>query len=224
MTTCVTQAPSSGTLTVTPLAVLAREIDKWHRATQYANKDVLCAAYFAGEKLLEAKALKPAEGFLRWLAENCNVKKSRAYQYMEWAKFQSTGNLNLSSEKAWDEWQRISGNAPVKPKPSITSPFTREDAEYALKINARAERGIEGERDVAKAKLEKLAKDYGMTSEELVKKSKKLCPDQTLTAHEANNRALRAEILKPFEGMSKTELLDVIFDLIVQFSRPQKER
>ena len=45
-----------------------------------------------------------------WVKDNLRFKKSRAYQYIEWANFQSTGNL-VKDEAAW---QRISGN----PKPT----------------------------------------------------------------------------------------------------------
>jgi hypothetical protein len=107
----------------------------------------------------------------------------------------------------------------IRRRPKAPPSFTRDDAEYALKLNALAERGVDGERETAKRKLDNHAKAYGMTAEEMVEKANALHPDQNLTKDEAEKRRLRAEILAPFEAMSKAALLDVVFDLLIKLSR-----
>lgn len=62
--------------------------------------------------------------------------------------------------------------------------FTKDEAEYVLKINARAERGVDGERDVAARKLEKIAAEHGMPdAAALVEKARAMVPDASATPH-----------------------------------------
>ena len=133
--------------------------------------------------LLEVKGeLKHGE-FQRWVETNCRCSYSQAKRYMAVSK-------KLADKPFDPSFTDLSIDAFLgyEKKPQAAPPFAREDAEYALKIHALAERGVEGEKDTAKSKLNKLAKDFGMTSEELVKKSEKLCPGQWFSIKSHYNR------------------------------------
>jgi flagellar motility protein MotE (MotC chaperone) len=80
--------------------------------------------------------------------------------------------------------------------------FTEDDAEYALKIAARMGSDFAGEAAVAKAKLEKLAADHGMTAEELVEKANEMCPGEGFTAYEQETKKAQEELRKTKETLN----------------------
>jgi hypothetical protein len=114
---------------------------------------MLLEAKAAGEALLQAKQRVPKGNFKAWVAGNTHLSRSQAYRYIavveRWAEVSCPQDtLSEVTIEAFLGYEK---------KPSSTPPFTRDDAEYALKIHARTTSGFEGEASVAKAKLEKLA-------------------------------------------------------------------
>lgn len=195
-------ATSETTLVVKQLDYLAREIDDAHREVQFYAKGMLLEAKRAGEALLEAKAQVPHGAFKAWIEANTRVSYPSAAVYMKVAREwdQKSSTLDFSTASLRD----FIGN---KPSASTPAAFTRDDAEYVLKINALAERGIGGERDVARSKLETIAKSYGMADDELVKRSKELLPEPvSLSPLDAAVKNLMA----PYERMSKPTLVAVL--------------
>jgi hypothetical protein len=87
--------------------------------------------------------------------------------------------------------------------------FTREDAEYALKIHTLAERGAtEGERDAAAGKLDNLAQQFGRSAEKLIKDAEALCPDLRYAPKELETRT---RLLEPYMNFTREELLETIY-------------
>lgn len=165
---------TSLTLTI-DLPFLAGEINSAHSEVQFHAKSMLLEAKRAGEALLKAKSLCRHGEFKAWVEANCRCSYSQAARYMKLARHFKGGDpatfADLSIEEAL---RQIEGTTPA----AATAPaFTREDAEYALKINAMAERGQGGEVEVAKVKLERLASGFGMTADQMVEKAKGLCPE-----------------------------------------------
>jgi hypothetical protein len=95
------------------LKALAAQINADHHAGTEASRRGLAHFRAAGEALLKAKEAVGHGQFLSWLKENVTVKKSRAYQYMHFAKFPVTGNLE-DQEAAW---RSCSGNGPEPDTP-----------------------------------------------------------------------------------------------------------
>ncbi|CAO3418926.1 hypothetical protein [Azospirillum doebereinerae] len=216
------------------LPFLAREVNDAHSQVQYHAKGMLLEAKRAGEALLQAKGLCPRGTFDTWLTQNTRVKRAMAYRYMQVAErftqLPSTAVDDLADVSIRD-FLGIAEKKPQEPTqaPSTPPAFTREDAEYALKIHARVERGQDGERGVAESKLAKVAADFGMDAEALVTKAHELCPDQGLTDSEAARReaeelakaaiaelarrdAILTEMKARYSRASKDELIRLIAD------------
>lgn len=207
-------------LAVTQLDVLAGEIDAAHKAVQQSARGMLLEAKRAGEALMAAKISPEMRHgqFKVWVKVWTRVTYSQAARYMKVAKNLGdktfdpieVATLSIESFLGYD-------------KPKAPTPFTRAEAEYALKINALAERGIGGEKNVAVTKLASFAKQHGMTSEELVAKSKGLCPDSGKTEDESLADRLRAELdrrdmilaemRQRFQKATKDELITLLADL-----------
>lgn len=90
----------------------------------------------------EAKSLCRHGEFKAWVEANCRCGYRTAAVYMqvarEWEQKCSTLHISDPAEFSLRDFL---GNKP-EPKSTSTKPpvFTKDDAEYALKINARAER------------------------------------------------------------------------------------
>jgi protein gp37 len=91
---------------VDDLESLALDINREHEAGEDSAGKRLAHYHKAGEGLLRAKEKCRRGEWLKWLKGKVRCGKSRAYQYMEWAKFPVTGNL----EEDEAAWRRISGN------------------------------------------------------------------------------------------------------------------
>ncbi|NJL07403.1 MAG: hypothetical protein HC900_03420 [Methylacidiphilales bacterium] len=147
------------------LAWLARQINENHREVRAHSRGMLVAAKQAGEALLEAKN-NPSRTlpFKEWVAANTSVSYPTAAVYMrvarEWDARSSTLDLSHTSLRDF-----IDNKPRPKAKPASV-PFTKEDADYAMKLHRLAEDPCNAnESGVARTKLEKLAADHGMTRE-----------------------------------------------------------
>lgn len=206
--------------TIRPLDALARTINDTQVEIEFCAKMTLKWARKAGEALIEAKKQLPHGQFKAWVEASTRVSYKTAAKYMKVAREWEAKCLadETFADLSIDAFLGYSNPTNVTPKTNLPT-FTEDDAEYALKIAARLDSDFEGEREVAADKLNAFAKQHGMTGEELVEKAKKLKPAQHLTEVEAGKQELRTEILSPFQSMSKQELLDVIFNLIIKMSR-----
>lgn len=162
---------------VRPLDALAQRINEEQHQIEHHAKGMLLAAKAAGEALIEAKKMLPHGQFKAWVEVNTKVTVRMAQNYMrvakEWdAKAKHVSHSDLSEASIRQFLELGQPKAPASNLPT----FTEDDAEYALKIAARIDSEFEGEREVAKAKLEKLAKDHGMTSGELLGKARSVQP------------------------------------------------
>jgi hypothetical protein len=198
------------------LPFLAREVNDAHAQVQYHAKGMLLEAKRAGEALIEAKKLCRHGGFKAWVEANCRCSYRTARVYMQVANSKVADLCQFDSIAAFLEATAV--KKAEKPQPSAPQ-FTRDDAEYVLKLHALAERGEGGEREVAVRKLNSFAQQFGMAGEEVVEKAKAMQPEAELTKDEATKQHLKAEILAPFKKMSKDELLEVVFSLILKMSR-----
>lgn len=215
------------------LPFLAREVNDAHSQVQYHAKGMLLEAKRAGEALLQAKKQCVHGTFKDWIAENCRCSYRQASAYMRVATLSKDADPRTfdGGIDAFLEAHAIkrSPEASATPAPTAPPAFTREDAEYALKIHARVERGQDGERDVAASKLAKVAADFGMDAEALVTKAHELCPSHELTdserrAQEAEarlellkaeverRRAVVAQVAEKFKDASKDDLITMIGD------------
>lgn len=100
--------------------------------------------------------------------------------------------------------------------------FNSDDAAYALKLAAVAERGgSETEREVAKEKLEAFAGTFGMTAEEAVGAGEEMQPKElspfdvmdVLEASMARRAQIAAEVRERFKEASRDDLLAFIADM-----------
>ncbi|EPY02311.1 hypothetical protein [Magnetospirillum fulvum] len=212
--------------TIRPLDRLARCINEQQAQIEAHARNMLFFAKVAGELLIEARDSKErTEPFKEWVPRYCRKANGQPLSYVQATKYMNVARRwddlkGFADETCTNSIDAFLGYQKANPAPKSNLPtFTEDDAEYALKIAARLDSDFEGERDVAADKLNTFAKQHGMTGEELVEKAKKLRPAQHLTNVEAGKQELRAEILAPFQSMSKQELLDVIFNLIVKLSR-----
>lgn len=210
-------------LTIRPLDALARRINEQQYMIVQHSKSMLEAARIAGEALIEAKKQLPRGEFDAWVKANTKVSRANAYRYMDVAKNWSCLD-SLNVETISDALVALGKADPRTKAPATNQPtFTEDDAEYALKIAARMGSEFEGEAAVAKAKLEKLAKDHGMTSGELVEKAKAIRPQTDLTDAERELTALREELARRdriladlkarFAAATKDELIEILADL-----------
>ncbi|MBY6265108.1 DUF3102 domain-containing protein [Azospirillum sp. 412522] len=217
---------------VTDLPRLARRIDECHFQVQYHAKGMLLEAKQAGEYLLEAKKLCPHGTFKDWVSANCRCSYRTAAKYMQVARKcadHGTFDADAGVDAFLEAHAKPRPEEPTQAAPAPASSFTREDAEYALKIHARVERGQDGERDVAATKLAKVAEGFGMDPEALVAKAQELCPGagftdserraqeaeaqlEALKAEVARRRAVVAEVAAKFKDASKEELITMIGD------------
>lgn len=158
--------------TIRPLDALARDINYAHGSILEAASSMLKWAQRAGQHLIEAKKQCPHGTFKDWVEANTKVKYVTAAEYMRVARVAKAKNLDLQTFdggiRAFLDQHRDQPNATTKAPASNLPTFTQDDAEYALKIAARIDSDFEGEREVAKAKLEGFAKGLGMTGEELL--------------------------------------------------------
>lgn len=195
---------------------------------------MLLEARRAGDALLTAKSLVRHGEFKVWVEANCRCSYRQARKYMTVAKVASRGHFD--ARLGIDAFLEAHAQPREQPRPEPSSAlalFTHEDAEYALKLAAMAERGgTENEREVAQRKLEGFALGFGMTADEAVSRARVCLPDRDITDKERSVResaeALRrtreelatlraemerlvkrrAEVRKEFEAMSHDELLE----------------
>lgn len=209
-------------LMVRPLDALAQRINEEQHQIEHHAKGMLLAAKAAGEALIEAKKMLAHGQFKQWVEVNTRVSYNTAREYMLVAK-----RANLTDLRQFDGGIRAFLDATRETTKNTSTAsnlptFTEDDAEYALKIAARMDSEFEGEREVAKTKLEKLAKDHGMTSGELLEKAKAMCAAPVpLSPLEEGIKNL----MKPYEQLSKQRLLGLLLkafathpDLIDVFS------
>lgn len=126
----------------TPRRQLAQEINDAHREVKRHAKGMLLEAKRAGEALLKAKAECPHGTFKQWVADNTEVSYSQAKRYMAVAK--RLVDKPFDPDMADASIEAFLGYA-KKDKPQATPTFTKDDAEYALKLHALVERGEGGE-------------------------------------------------------------------------------
>lgn len=184
-----------------PLARLATEINDAHREIRRHARGMLVEARRAGEALLAAKA-DPSRDlpFKDWVRQNCDFSYSTAAVYMRVAREWQDGSSTLDHDGSLRDFINN------KPKRAIAA-MTREDAEYVLKIAALAERGHQGEAEAARAKLEKVARTFGLAADEAVEKAGEILvpPRATSELDEAITRFIR-----PFNAVTKPQLLDLL--------------
>lgn len=223
---------------VVDLDFLAREISDAHRQVLFHGKSMVAEAIRAGKALERAKVelkakrkLDPAlPTFVRWVEDHCGCTHSQAARYMKAAgKVGGASNFLTEGitlhEFLYGERQ---ADQRARQKEEAAATFSREDAEYALKILAMAERGAtEGERAVAATKLSRLAAQFGMSPEVMAAKAKAMIPDAEKADGEkrrekaeaewkdaatrlAKHDAIAARLRKQFAKASKEDLIDVL--------------
>lgn len=186
------------TTTIIPvidLPFLAREISDAHRQVVFHGKSMVAEAIRAGEALERAKVeLKAARkldptlpAFKEWVEPATGVSYRTAAAYMRAAEKGAGACTFLEEGITLHEflYGEAQADQRARKKAEAAAAFSREDAEYALKILAMAERGAtEGERSVAATKLSRLAAQFGMSAEAMVVKAKVLVPAPEQTAEE----------------------------------------
>ena len=176
-----------------------------------AGKSMRMLAKEQGEDLIELKRLTPHGGFEdAVMAAGLSCRQAR--RYMTVAKTVVDGRFDLYASISAFIGEPTQAER-AKARPAIT----REDAEYALKINALVERGAtEGEREAAQSKLDNLAQQFGRTPDQLTKEAEKLCPYQQQSAHESSQRT---EVFAKLRTKTKDELLELIWTLLQRNSK-----
>jgi hypothetical protein len=147
-----------------PLVRQPRLRPAWNRATprqtpprtyplvRIVRKGMLLEAKRAGEALLVAKQQCKHGEFLPWLKANCEVNPRQAQRDMQVAK--SVSGDAFDPDATIDSVLDVHACRRAE-KPKAT-PFTRPDAEYAMKLHRMAEgTANENEAAVARTKLER---------------------------------------------------------------------
>lgn len=190
-------------LSVPSLTCLAQEINDAHREVKRHAKGMLLEAKRAGEALLKAKADCPHGTFKTWVEDNTEVSYRTAAVYMKVAREwdQKCSTLHISDPSQFSLRDFLDNKA----KPQAAPTFTKDDAEYALKLHALVERGEGGEAEVAATKLNSFAKQFGMTGEEIVQKATEKKPEQTFESGQVDGF-----LREHFGKLTKQQLIEVI--------------
>lgn len=223
---------------VSDLPFLAREINDAHRQMVFHGKSMLLEAKRAGDFLLEAKKKVKHGEFKGWIERNCECSYVTATKYMNVAR--RSENFDLETfEGGIDAF--LGYGKPRETKSAPAAPFTREDASYLLKINALAEQGsTEGERSVARSKLEAFAKGFDASACDLVTQAKQMLPDweksdaqiqqearhrkaeeqdaeiQALKERISKMKARSAVLIQDYKGKTKDELVELCVSLTLK--------
>ena len=156
-------------------AYLAREINYAHQQVVEHGKSMLAYAAEAGRYLISVKGMLQHGEFKPWIEKNCAFSYSTAKAYMQAAK--RTGACPFDEGTTLEAFLAATATPRKTPHPTPTD-LSQDDASHALKLHALVERGAtEGERDVARRKLEAFAKGFGHTAEALVEKAQGILPD-----------------------------------------------
>ncbi|WP_234049825.1 MULTISPECIES: DUF3102 domain-containing protein [unclassified Xanthobacter] len=170
-------------------AYLAREINYNHQQVVEHGKSMLAYAVEAGKHLIAVKGMLQHGKFGKWVKENCVFSERMARRYMQVAKTDTRDRFDLDTSL-----RKFLGIEDAKtPHPTPTD-LSQDDASHALKLHALVERGAtEGERDVARRKLEAFAKGFGRTAEALVEKAQDILPDWQKTDKQVRVEKAEAE-------------------------------
>lgn len=161
-------------ITTSDLPNLAREINDAHRQVRMHGRGILMEAKRAGEALLVAKQQCRHGDFLPWLKANCEVSERHARRYMDVAQRWPDRTRVADFDPSEVSIREFLGLTDKPRRSAVLPPFTRADADYAMKLHRMAEGPAnENEAAVAKAKLEQHAANHGMTTEQVVEKSRK---------------------------------------------------
>lgn len=191
-------------------------IVKREKEIKTTGRTMLELAKAQGEDLIALKKMCPHGTFMEAVART-GLSQFQANQYMRVAR---DWGESVAAATISDSISAFLGRDRSSPRVA-PQPFTRTDAEYALKIAALADRGVDGEQETAKVKLEGLAKTFGMDEEGLVQKAQKLCPEYGMTPRQANVLVLKEELLAPYRKMTKEQLIETIFDFVIQLSEAE---
>ncbi|MCG5241971.1 hypothetical protein ACIU1J_10420 [Azospirillum doebereinerae] len=148
---------------------------------------------------------------------NCQCSYRQAAAYMRVAKLSKDADLRTFDCGIDAFLQTFATKRSNEPLPE----FTQRDAEHVLRIHALAERGAEHERDVAADRLTKVAEGFGMTTEAMVKRANKLCPNNDLTDAEKKAREFEERLRSKASALREREA--VFRKLKEQFSKTPKE-
>ena len=197
------------------------EIKEGYAAIRVHGRGLLREAKRIGDALLAVKQQLPHGSFKPWVERYCPFPYRTAARYMQVAK--CVVHDTFDDAAAIDSILDTNGRANrSQPTTTSTSPtFDRGDAEHALKLHALAERGVGGEAENAKAKLDAYAESFGMTAEEIVEKAEELCPDFAVTAEQARVSKLEealAFVQEKYGQKSRDQLLKVIAILTLELS------
>lgn len=217
---------------VIDLPFLAREINDAHRQVTFHGKSMLLEAKRAGDFLRRAKDEVRHGEFAEWVARHCECSYRQAMKYMRVSKIASQGKFD--PDCGIDAFLDAHATPRVEPTPAPRE-FTRADAERALKLHALAERGgTEAEQAVASNKLASFAKEFGLTPEAVIGKSKAFMPDHEKTDQQRRTEKAeedaaafrkerddlrqtvqrlikrREELFADFRGKPKEELIDLL--------------
>ncbi|MFG1433377.1 DUF3102 domain-containing protein, partial [Xanthobacter sp. V2C-8] len=177
---------------------LAREINYAHQQVVDHGKSMLAYAAEAGRHLIAVKGMLQHGEFKPWIERNCACTYSQAARYMKVAK--NLGDKTFEADLDAGIEAFLGYDKPKTPHPTPTD-LSQDGAAHALKLHALVERGAtEGERDVARRKLEAFAKGFrdpqsgqAYTAEALVGKAQDLLPNSGKTSDQIELDKAEAE-------------------------------
>lgn len=183
--------PVSALELVINLPFLAGEINEAHRQVTFHAKGMLLEAKRAGDSLLAAKGKVKHGEFKAWVEAHCRCSYRSAAKYMQVARHASK-SADLGMFDGVDAFFEAHAKPRITP-PSTTPSLTPEAAERILNIQARVKRGEGAERAVAASKLAALADEQQMPLEELLERSRAMCPDREKSADQVEPEKVMAE-------------------------------
>jgi hypothetical protein len=151
---------------------LARKINEAHNEATLQAKSALFAAKRAGELLLQAKEDKSRTlPFKEWVETETALSYRTAARYMTvatgWSRLKGVNVDTLSDALV------VLGQADPRPRGRVPQ-LAKPDAQHAIKLQTMAsEVTNENEAAVAREKLERFATERGMTSEQVVERSRR---------------------------------------------------
>lgn len=126
--------------------------------------------------------------------------------------------LKSDTQDAFDRFDSINAfldaHAASHSKPHSTLSLSEDDALYAKKLHALAERGVGGEAETARTKLTAYAKTFGKTSEELMEEAGRVVPEPEPMSV-MDRTILKA--MEPFQRCSKDNLLNLLLFSICEY-------
>lgn len=220
------------------LSTLSDEINHAHQSVTHHARSMLLDAKRAGEALRAAKKMVKHGEFKAWVERYCQCSYPTARRYMQVAKMITHEHFDPSqSVRAFLE---AHAERKVEAPEAVQAVFDKAGADYAMKLHRMTESPNVHEAANASSKLERLAKDFGMTATEAVHRAMVMLPDDGKSADQIETEAKlkvaetrlaeveakvqylmrrKAELAQEFSRHTREELVEMLISMKLQMEQ-----